>query len=170
MAGQAFRRARGDVARSNGDRESGRRMAETLKERLRGDLNEARRARDRLRTTVLTSTLSEIRNREIELGREATDEDVVSVIGKAIKQRNESAEQMRSAGRIDLAGKEEQEAELLDTYTPEAMPEEEVRALVREIVAGGASNMGEVMGQLMPRIRGRFEGAEANRIVREELG
>lgn len=145
-------------------------MADTLKERIRGDLNEARRARDRLRITVLTSTLSEIRNREIELGREATDEDVVSVIGKAIKQRKESADQMRSAGRIELAEKEEREAELLDTYTPEAMPEDEVRAMVRDIVAGGASNMGAVMGQLMPRIRGRFDGGEANRIVREELG
>lgn len=145
-------------------------MADTLKERIRGDLNEARRARDRLRITVLTSTLSEIRNREIELGREARDEDVVSVIGKAIKQRKESADQMRSAGRIELAEKEEREAELLDTYTPEAMPEDEVRAMVRDIVAGGASNMGAVMGQLMPRIRGRFDGGEANRIVREELG
>lgn len=145
-------------------------MAESLKERLRGDLNEARRGKDRLRTTVLTTLLSEIRNKEIEQGRDATDEDVVGVVTKAIKQRKEAAEQMRAAGREELAEKEEREAALLDAYTPESMTEDEVREIVREAIAGGADNMGAVMGQLMPRIKGRFEGREANRIVREELG
>jgi uncharacterized protein len=144
-------------------------MAEQLKDRIRGDLNEARRNRDRLRTTVLSSTLSEIRNKEIELGREATDEDVIGVLAKALKQRKESAEQMRSGGRTELAEKEEREAELLDVYTPAAMSEAEVRQLVRDAVAAGADNMGAVMGAIMPRIKGRFDGREANRIVREEL-
>ena len=145
-------------------------MAETLKERIRADLNEARRGKDRVRTTVLTTVLSEIRNREIDQGRDAADEDVVRVVAKSIKQRKESAEQMRDAGRPELAEKEEREAEILDAYTPESMSEEDVRGVVREIIAGGADNMGAVMGQLMPRIRGRFDGSEANRIVREELG
>jgi hypothetical protein len=145
-------------------------MAGTLKERLRTELNEARRARDRLRTTVLTTTLSEVRNREIELGREATDDDVVGVVTKAIKQRREAAEQMRDAGRTELSDREEKEASLLEAYMPEGMSEEDVRSAVREIIAGGADNMGAVMGALMPRIRGRFDGKEANRIVREELG
>lgn len=145
-------------------------MAETLKEQIRQDVDDARRSRDRLRTTVLTTIMSEIRNREIEQGRESTDEDVIAVIGKAIKQRHEAAEQMRAAGRTELAEKEEREAEILEPYTPESMSEAEVREIVREAIAGGADNMGAVMGQLMPRIKGRFEGREANRIVREELG
>lgn len=145
-------------------------MAEALKARLRSDLNESRRAKDRLRTTVLTTTLSEVRNKEIELGREATDEDVIGVVAKAIKQRKESAAQMRDAGREELAEREEREAAILDAYTPASLPEEEVRAMVREIVAAGADDMGAVMGALMPRIRGRFDGGQANRIVREELG
>lgn len=145
-------------------------MAEPLKERIRTDLNAARRSKDRLRTTVLSTLLSEIRNREIDEGREATDEDVIGVVAKAIKQRHEAAEQMRSAGRSELAEKEEREAEILDPYTPESMSEDQVREIVREAIAGGADNMGAVMGQLMPRIKGRFEGSEANRIVREELG
>lgn len=145
-------------------------MSESLKDRIRSDLNEARRSKDKLRTTVLTTILSEIRNREIELGREATDEDVIAVVGRAIKQRKEAADQMRAGGREELAEKEEREAALLDGYTPESMPESEVRSLVQEIIAGGADNMGAVMGALMPKIRGRFEGKEANRIVREELG
>ena len=77
---------------------------------------------------------------------------------------------MRAAGRAELAEKEEREAELLDAYTPAAMTEDEVRAIVREAVAGGADTMGAVMGAIMPRIKGRFDGREANRIVREELG
>lgn len=145
-------------------------MSETLKERIRGDLNDARRSKDKLRTTVLTTVLSEIRNKEIELGEEATDQDVIGVVAKAIKQRNESAEQMRDAGRQELAEKEEKEAEILDAYTPESMSEDAVRSLVQEIIASGANNMGAVMGALMPKIKGRFDGKEANRIVREELG
>lgn len=142
----------------------------TLKERMRADLNEARKAKDKVRTSVLTMTLSEVRNREIELGRELADDDVVSVVAKAIKQRKEASDQMRGAGRPELAEKEEQEAEILDAYTPEGMGEAEVRTIVQEAIAGGADNMGAVMGAIMPRIKGRFDGKEANRIVREELG
>lgn len=145
-------------------------MAETLKERMRTDLNEARKARDKARTGVLTMTLSEVRNREIELGRELADEDVVGVVAKAIKQRREAADQMRQAGRTELAEKEESEATVLEAYMPESMPEEDVRAIVREAIASGADNMGAAMGAIMPRIKGRFDGKEANRIVREELG
>lgn len=145
-------------------------MADTLKARLRADLNESRRAKDKLRTTVLTTTLSEVRNKEIELGRNAADEDVIGVVAKGIKQRKESAEQMRDAGRVELAEREEREAEILAAYTPEPLSEEEVRAMIREIVDGGADSMGAVMGALMPRIRGRFEGSQANRMVREEMG
>lgn len=144
-------------------------MAETLKERIRSDLNEARRSKDRLRTTVLSTVLSEIRNKEIEEGGDATDEVVIGVVAKAIKQRHEAADQMREAGRLELAEKEEREAGILDAYTPESMSEDEVRAMVREAIAAGADNMGAVMGQLMPRIKGRFDGRDANRIVREEL-
>jgi hypothetical protein len=141
----------------------------TLKARLRADLNQARRDRDRVRTLVLSTTLSEVRNREIELGAEASDDDVLQVIGRAIKQRRDAAEQMAAGGRPELAEKEEREAELLGAYLPEQLGEDDVRGLVREIVEGGADQMGAVMGQLMPRIRGRFDGKDANRIVREEL-
>jgi uncharacterized protein len=161
---------RREVQRGQAHRDARTEVEMALKERLREDLNQARRGKDRLRTTVLTTTLSEVRNREIELGREAADEDVIGVVGKAIKQRRESADQMRSAGRTELADKEEREAELLQAYMPESMSEAAVRDLVREAIASGASDMGAVMGAIMPRIKGRFDGREANRIVREELG
>lgn len=141
-----------------------------LTERLRADLNSARRERDKLRTAVLTMTLSEIKNRQIELGREPTDEDATDVVGRAIKKRREAAEQIRAVGRTDLADKEEQEAALLLAYMPAQLSEAEVRQLVKDSIAGGAGNIGAVMGAIMPRVKGRFDGKETNRIVREELG
>ena len=141
-----------------------------LNDRLRADLNAARKERDRLRTTVLTTLLSEVRNREIELGHPATDDEVQAVIVSAIKRRREAAEQMRSGGREELAAKEEEEAKILQDYLPEQLSEDEVRAMVREAIAGGANDLGAVMKVLMPRTRGRFEGRELSRLAREELG
>lgn len=145
-------------------------MAGSLKDRLREDLNVARRERDKARTILLTTTLSEVRNREIELGREATDEDVQQVVQRAVKRRREAAEQMRVGNREDLAVREDQEAELLSKYLPAQLSESEVRELVRAAIADGADNVGAVMSRIMPRIKGVFDGKEANRIVREELG
>lgn len=140
-----------------------------LKARLQSDLTEARKARDKNRTLVLSTTLSELRNKEIDEGREATDEDVQQVVVKAIKQRKDAASQMRDGGRPELAEKEEAEAEVLTGYLPEQLSADEVRAMIREIVDGGTDAMGAVMGQLMPRLRGRFDGKEANALVREVL-
>lgn len=140
-----------------------------LKARLNADLVEARKAREKERTLVLSTTLSELRNLEIELGRPSSDEDVLEVIGKAIKQRRDAAEQMHGGGRPELAEREEAQADILKTYLPEQLSADEVRALIREIMDGGATAMGPVMGQLVPRIRGRFDGKEANALVREAL-
>jgi uncharacterized protein YqeY len=144
-------------------------MSENLKARLRNDLVVARKARDRLGTVLLTSLLSEVRYREIDIGGELDDEGVQAVVSKAIKQRRDAAEQMLEGGRSELAEKESDEAALLQVYLPPALSEPEVRAIVREAINAGASEMGAVMGRIMPKIRGRFGGKEANRIVREEL-
>lgn len=144
-------------------------MSSPLKDQLRTDLNEARKGREKLRTLVLSMTLSELRNREIELGNEAEDSEVLTVISKAVKRRKEAAAQMRSGGRDDLAEREDTEAEMLSVYLPEGLSEEEVRQIVQEIVGEGLREMGPVMGRLMPRLRGRFDGKVANRIVREVL-
>ena len=144
-------------------------MSSELKGRIQADLNQARKQRDKDRTLVLSTLLSEIRNKEID-GREDIDDDgVVQVISKGIKQRKDAAEQMRGAGREELAATEEAQAEVLQGYLPKGLSEDEVRALVREAIAAGADQMGPLMGRIMPQIRGRFDGKEANRIVREEL-
>ena len=145
-------------------------MASDLKSRIRSDVNAARKARDKLRTLVLSTALSEMRNREIDDGAEIDDEGVIGVLTRAIKQRKDASEQMRAAGRDELADKEDAQSEILREYLPESMSEDDVRAIVRELIASGVDQLGPLMGQVMPRIRGRFDGKEANRVVREEVG
>lgn len=140
-----------------------------LKSTLQDDMKTARKKRDKFRILVLSTLLSDIRNKEIEIQDELDDEGVLQVLSRAIKQRKDASEQMRDAGRGQLADKEDAQSEVLAEYLPEGMSEEEVRAVVRDIIATGVTDMGPLMGQVMPRIRGRFDGKEANRIVREEL-
>ncbi len=145
-------------------------MSDHLKDRLRSDLIDARKSRDKLRTVLLSTVLSDVRNREIDTGSDLESEGVQEVVSRAIKQRRDAEEQMEAGGRSDLAEKEAAEAEILQVYLPPPMTEEDVRALVRQAVQDGAGAMGPLMGRIMPQIRGRFDGKEANRIVREELG
>ena len=145
-------------------------MSSDLKSRLQADLNEARKARDKARTLVLSTALSDVKNKEIDQGGPLSEADLAQVLGRAIKQRREAADQMRAGGREELAEKEESEAKLLASYLPDGLSESEVRAIVREAIDAGADQLGALMGRVMPRIRGRFDGKEANRIAREELG
>lgn len=145
-------------------------MSSDIEARIQADLITARKAREKELTVLLTTVLSDLRNQRIEQRGELSDEDAVAVLSRAVKQRREAAEQMRAGGREDLATREEDEAERLRDYLPEAVSEDEVRALVRALVEAGADSIGPVMAGLMPRIKGRFDGREANRIVREELG
>lgn len=145
-------------------------MKDSLKERLRTDLNDARRARDKVRTLVLSTTLAELRNREIEAGGALDDDGARMVVARAIKQRQDAAAQMEEGGRADLAAREREQEGVLRDYLPPELGADEVRAIVRELIDGGAGHIGAVMGGLMPRIRGRFDGRAASAIVREELG
>ncbi|MDH5234827.1 MAG: GatB/YqeY domain-containing protein [Gemmatimonadota bacterium] len=141
-----------------------------LAARVRGELNAARKAQAKDRVLLLGTVLSEIKNREIELKRDLTDEDVVEVIRKAIKRRRESVELYEQAGRQELAAVERAEAQALEVWLPAAPSDAEVRAAVKEAIAGGASAIGAVMGKVMPRFKGRLDGSVINRIAREELG
>lgn len=142
----------------------------TLNQRIREDLNAARRERDKPRTMLLSTILSDMRNQEIEVGHELGDSEVLDVVNRAIKRRREAADQMRAGNRPELAEKEESEAAMLQTYLPPQLSEEEVRAMIREAIAGGAGSIGAVMGRIAHPIKGRFDGKEANRLVREEIG
>jgi uncharacterized protein len=140
-----------------------------LLERLQGDLNASRRAQDKPQVLLLGTIISDVRNREIELKRDLTDDDVIEVLRKGIKKRRESIEMYDKGGRLDLAATERSEVELLGKYLPAAVSDDDIRAAVVAAIDGGAANIGAVMGKVMGQFKGRAEGGTINAIVREEL-
>lgn len=140
-----------------------------LAERLRAAMNEARKQRDQARTLLLSTILSEVKNREIELNRPPTDDETVEVLRRGIKKRRESVEAYEKAGRTERANTEKAEITALQEFMPAAVPPEEIRAAVRAVIAAGANDLGKVMGAIMPRFKGRADGKVINQIVREEL-
>jgi uncharacterized protein len=138
--------------------------------RLESDLVVARKAQDKPRTLLLSTTLADIKNKRIELQRHPTDEAVVEVLRKGIKKRRESIELYAKGGRQDLVDKERTEVESLEQYLPPAVDAGELRAAVRAAIAGGATNLGAVMGKVLPQFKGRAEGSTVSAIAREELG
>lgn len=147
-----------------------------LKDQLQDELKNSMKARDELNTSVLRMLLSAITYYEIQKGGAgyvATDEDVLSVIDKQVKQRKDSIEQFEKANRPELAEKEKKEMGLLIKYLPAQMPEEEVKKLVIEAItqtgAKGAGDIGKVMGALMPKVKGKADGLLVSRLVRENL-
>jgi uncharacterized protein YqeY len=143
--------------------------AASVADALRAAMNAARKAQDKDRTLVLGTILANLKNREIDLRRPATDEEVVEVLRKGIKIRREAIEQYTAGGRTDLAGAEQAQIAVLEEFLPPAVDTEEIRAAVREVIAGGAKDLGKVMGQIVPRYKGRADGKVINQIVREEL-
>jgi uncharacterized protein YqeY len=138
-------------------------------EPLRAALTAARKAQDKNRTLVLSTILANVKNREIELKRPVTADDLVEVLRKGIKTRRESVEQYTAANRPELAETERFQIAVLEEFLPPAVDPEEIRAAVRAAIAGGARDLGKVMGQVVPRFKGRADGKDINRIVREEL-
>lgn len=129
----------------------------------------ARKAQDRDRVMLLGTVIAEARNREIELRRALADADVVEVVRKAVKKRREAAALYAQAGRADLADREGAEAVALEDFLPAAVDPEEIRAAIREAIAGGATSVGAVMGAVLPRFKGRADGALVSALVREAL-
>lgn len=141
----------------------------SLPERLRAALNEARKQRDQARTLLLSTILADLKNREFELQHPATDDEAAEVLRRGVKKRREAIEAFTAGGRPEQAAVEQAELQLLESFLPASVPPDEIRAAVREAIAGGAKEMGQVMGKVMPRFKGRADGKLVNQIVREEL-
>lgn len=141
------------------------------------DLKQAMKNRQKDRLRVLRSLKSKLLEREINEreGGEGTisDEQSIEVLMKAAKQRKESIEQFEEGGRDDLAEAEKQELEIIESYLPTMMSEEEVREAARqkidELGAENMSDMGQVMGVLMQELKGKAEGSTVSKVVKEEL-
>lgn len=140
-----------------------------ISSRLQEDLTTARKAQNKPRTLLLGTILSAIKNREIELGRAPTDDEVIEVVRRGIKTRRESVELYQKGGRTDLADQESAEIVILQEYLPPEIDPAEIRAAVRSAIDSGAKDVGKVMAQVMPKFKGRADGKVINQIVREEL-
>ncbi|OGC81904.1 MAG: aspartyl-tRNA amidotransferase [Candidatus Abawacabacteria bacterium RIFCSPHIGHO2_01_FULL_46_8] len=144
-----------------------------LKAQIEHDLKEAMLARNQIKADTLRMLKSAIKYLEIEKKAEADAEMLIEVISREIKKRREAAEQFRNNGREEAAAKEEEEAGFLLKYLPEQLSEAEVRRLVKEAIqqvgASGPSDMGKVMGALMPKVKGKADGTLVSKLVKESL-
>ena len=148
-----------------------------IKETILTDLKKAMKAKDADRLRVLRSLKSKLLEKEISIrsGGEGdiTDEQAIEVLMKAAKQRRESIDQFEKGGREDLAAIEKEELDVIESYLPKMMDDEEIRKEVKAFIdqsgASGLADMGKVMGAMMGRLKGKADGSDVSRIVKEEL-
>ncbi len=145
----------------------------TLKERIMSDLKKAMKERDEVKVRTLRMVVASIKNWEVENVKEIDDEGVIAVLTKEAKKRKEAIEEYRKAGREDLAGSEEEELKVIESYLPERMSEEEIKKLIletiEEVKATSPKDLGKVMKVIMPKIKGRADGKLVNEMVRKIL-
>lgn len=144
-----------------------------LKDRLSLELREAMKARDRTRLATIRLLMTAVREREVEVGHDLSDEEVQEVAATQVKRRREAAEAYEEGDRPELAEKERAEQAILETYLPEQLSDEELEAIIEEAVAAtgasGPGDMGTVMGRVMGQVKGRADGNEVRRRVAERL-
>lgn len=145
----------------------------SLRQKIGKDMIDAQKSGDKLKLGVIRMLRSEIKYKEIEKKTELEEEEVISVLSSAAKKRRESIEEFSKGNRTDLVEKETKELEIIRQYLPQQMAVDEVSQLIEQAVTEtGASSMtdkGKVMAALMPKIKGRFDGKEANLLVSQRL-
>jgi uncharacterized protein len=147
-----------------------------LKDRLRGDLTAAMKARDQVRVRTLRMALTSVTKEEVagKSARELSDDEVIQVLTREAKRRREAADAFAAAGREEQAAAELAEGAVLDAYLPAQLSDDELGALVaaaiEETGADSPRSLGQVMKVLSPRVAGRAEGARVAAEVRRQLG
>ena len=146
-----------------------------LKERLRADLTDAMKSKDEVRKRTLRMALASIQNEEtVGTAHELSDDDVLKVLTREAKKRREAAEAFAAAGRSDQAADERAEGEVLASYLPAQLGDDELAALVSAAVAetgaAGMQGMGKVMKVVTPQVAGRADGSRVAAEVRRQLG
>ncbi len=145
----------------------------SLVTQLEKDFLQALKAKEELKVAVLRMVKTALKNKQVELKRPLTEEEVLKVLSKEAKQREDAATQFRQGGREDLALKEEQELEILKSYLPQKMSaqemEEAVENALKELKPAGLKDMGKVMSYLMQKYPGQVDGKQLSQLVREKL-
>ena len=149
----------------------------SLKEQIGEDIKTAMKAKDKIRLQTVRSIKKAILEKEVELrpkGQDSlTPEQEIELLSQQAKQRRDSIEQFKNAGRDDLADKEKQELAVIETYLPEQLSDEEIETIVDEIIAdSGAATMkdlGKVMGPAMKQLKGKADGKKIQELVKSKL-
>lgn len=145
----------------------------SLKDQIPQDLKKALREKNKLELNVLRMLQSSIRNKEIDSRNKLDDNGIIEVVNSEIKKRRDTVEEYKRVNREDAAQSELQEIEILMRYMPEQLGEEDIRKKVLESIrnteASGLKDLGSVMKDIMPELKGKADGKMINRIVREEL-
>lgn len=146
---------------------------ENLLKTIEKDYITAYKAKQEVEVLVLRALKTAVKNQQVELQRELSDDEIMDIIGKQLKQRKESIDQFNKAGRDELAAKEESEMVVLQKYMPEPLSAEEVEALVESTIAdlgaAGMQDMGKVMGAITSAYKGRVDGKMLSGLVRAKL-
>jgi len=144
-----------------------------LKQQIEDQARQALKNGEHHLLETLRFLLASIKNQEIDLKREATDEDVISVVQKQVKQRKESIEAYEKGGRPELAEKEKKELDILNKFLPAQLSEEELKATVIEAISSlsemDKKNFGKVMGAVMGKVKGKTDGNTVSRMVKESI-
>jgi uncharacterized protein YqeY len=145
----------------------------TLKERIKNDIKEAMRSKDTAKRDTLRNIQAGIKQIEVDERRDVSDSDVEAIMMKYLKQREDAKTQFSDAGRDDLVAKEEAEITIVKSYLPEPMNDEELEAILKEIIADtGAQSMkdmGKVMGAAKVKVGSRADGGRINQIAKQLL-
>lgn len=144
-----------------------------LKSEIQDSMKAAMKSGDRVSLSSLRLLWSALHNEEIKERRELFPEEIIKIVSTLCKQRQEAIEYFRKGERSDLLEKEEADLEVLRRFLPQALSEEELRALIRgsieEVGAKGVQDLGKVMKSIMPKVTGRTEGKRVNELAREIL-
>ncbi|CAJ1003236.1 MULTISPECIES: GatB/YqeY domain-containing protein [Bacillales] len=145
----------------------------SVMERLDQDMKQAMKDKAALKLSVIRMVKAALKNEEISKGRLLSEDEELTILTRELKQRRESLQEFEKAGRDDLAAKTREEIDVLSAYLPAQLSEDELRGIVRDAIAAtGATSkkeMGKVMGAIMPKVKGRADGALVQKIVSEEL-
>jgi hypothetical protein len=145
----------------------------TLEERLLNEMKEAMKSGDKLRLSTIRMIRSAVKNREIEVRKTLDDEDIFKVIQGMVRKGEESVEQFQTGGRMDLVEKEKKEIEILKSYLPQPLSQEEVLKIIDETIqetqASSLKDLGKVMKAVMPKLGGKADGKLINQWVKERL-
>jgi uncharacterized protein YqeY len=145
----------------------------SLEERLVEEMKQAMKSNDKLRLSTIRMIRSALKNKEIELRKKLEDEEVVKVIQVMVRKGEESVEQFQTGGRMDLVEKEKKELDILKSFLPQPLSQEEILKIIdqsiQETQASSLKDIGKVMKSVMPKIGGKADGKLINQLVKERL-